>query len=143
MRDLETDVAALGISRRRSRRRRGPRLLIALAMLAVLAVVTLTAAGITGTVFALSNCSLSKLRPIALGKTWCVYAGDGAPRGAVPSTTTRQPLFLKQISPWLVKGTIAIEDRRFYEHGGIDLRAIGRAIVADLKAGRVVQGGST
>jgi penicillin-binding protein 1A len=47
------------------------------------------------------------------------------------------------MSPWLVEGTVAIEDRRFYEHGGIDLRAIGRAIVADLKAGRVVQGGST
>jgi penicillin-binding protein 1A len=142
-RDLETDVAALGISRRRSRRRRGPRLLIALAMLTVLAVVALTAAGITGTVFALSNCSLGKLRPIALGQNSFVYAGDGTLLGAVPSTTNRQPLFLKQISPWLVKGTVAIEDRRFYEHGGIDLRAIGRAVVADLKAGRVVQGGST
>jgi penicillin-binding protein 1A len=143
MRDLETDVAALGISRRRSRRRRGPRLLIALAMLAVLGAVALTAAGVTGTVFALSNCSLSKLRPISLGQNSFVYAGDGTLLGAVPSTTNRQPLFLKQISPWLVKGTVAIEDRRFYEHGGIDLRAIGRAIVADLKAGRVVQGGST
>jgi penicillin-binding protein 1A len=117
--------------------------LVALAAVTVLVVVAVAATGVTGTVFALSNCSLSKLRPIALGENSFVYAGDGTLLGAVPSTTNRQPLFLKQISPWLVKGTVAIEDRRFYEHGGIDIRAIGRAIVADLKAGRVVQGGST
>jgi penicillin-binding protein 1A len=142
LRDLETDVAALGIARRRSRRG-GPPILRLIAALAILAAAAVAAAAVTGTVVALSDCSLSKLRPIALGENSFIYAGDGTLLGAVPSTTNRQPLFLKQISPWLVKGTVAIEDRRFYEHGGIDVRAIGRAIVADLKAGRVVQGGST
>jgi penicillin-binding protein 1A len=143
LRDLETDVAALGIARRRRGRRRHTRLLPVLAALAILAAAAVAAAGVTGTVFALSSCSLSKLRPIPLGQNSFVYAGDGTLLGAVPSTTNRQPLLLKQISPWLVKGTVAIEDRRFYEHGGIDVLAIGRAIVADLEAGRVVQGGST
>ena len=41
------------------------------------------------------------------------------------------------------KATVAIEDRRFYEHGGIDPEGILRALVADVSAGRIVQGGST
>ncbi|HEY9857820.1 MAG TPA: biosynthetic peptidoglycan transglycosylase, partial [Stenomitos sp.] len=38
---------------------------------------------------------------------------------------------------------IAIEDSRFYEHGGIDIRGLGRALWTDLRAGGKVQGGST
>jgi penicillin-binding protein 1A len=38
---------------------------------------------------------------------------------------------------------VAIEDRRFYQHGGIDPEGILRAFVADVSAGRIVQGGST
>ncbi|WP_188389280.1 transglycosylase domain-containing protein [Priestia taiwanensis] len=38
---------------------------------------------------------------------------------------------------------IAVEDKRFYEHDGIDVRAIARAAVTDIKAGRIVEGGST
>jgi penicillin-binding protein 1A len=142
LRDLQTDAAALGIARRRRRRGR-PRLLRLIIALAILASAAVAAAAVTGTVAALTDCSLSKLRPIPLGENSFIYAGDGTLLGAVPSTTNRQPLLLKQISPWLVKGTVAVEDRRFYEHGGIDVLAIGRAIVADLKAGRIVQGGST
>jgi penicillin-binding protein 1A len=52
-------------------------------------------------------------------------------------------LTLDQISPWLPKAVIAIEDRRFYQHPGIDPIGIGRAFVRNIQAGRVVQGGST
>ena len=38
---------------------------------------------------------------------------------------------------------VAIEDRRFFEHRGVDLRAIFRAVWADITSGNVVQGGST
>ena len=41
------------------------------------------------------------------------------------------------------KATVAIEDRRFYDHGGVDFKGIARATVNDIKAGRVVEGGST
>jgi penicillin-binding protein 1A len=52
-------------------------------------------------------------------------------------------LTLEQMSPWLPKAVIATEDRRFYQHPGIDPIGIFRALVRNLQAGRVVQGGST
>src|SRR5512145_497898 len=43
----------------------------------------------------------------------------------------------------LVHAVLAIEDRRFYAHFGVDPLGLGRAVMANLRAGRVVQGGST
>lgn len=43
----------------------------------------------------------------------------------------------------LIKSILATEDRRFYDHGGVDLRGTLRAAVANTKAGTVVEGGST
>jgi len=43
----------------------------------------------------------------------------------------------------LVDGLLAVEDRRFFEHGGVDLRGVARAILANIRAGKTVQGGST
>jgi penicillin-binding protein 1A len=43
----------------------------------------------------------------------------------------------------LIHATISIEDERFYKHHGVDYEAILRAVWANVKAGRVVQGGST
>ena len=61
----------------------------------------------------------------------------------IPAERNRQPVPLKQISPWLPKATVAIEDRRFYEHGGVDFEGIARALWKDVSAGKVVEGGST
>jgi penicillin-binding protein 1B len=43
----------------------------------------------------------------------------------------------------LVNGLLAVEDRRYFEHAGVDLRGIARALWANIQAGRTVQGGST
>jgi penicillin-binding protein 1A len=48
-----------------------------------------------------------------------------------------------EMSIWIRKATIAIEDRRFFEHSGVDIEGIARAAVTDLQAGRIVEGGST
>jgi penicillin-binding protein 1A len=55
----------------------------------------------------------------------------------------RVPVSLDKIPPHLKQAIIAIEDRRFYDHAGLDLRGIARAIVKDIKAGRLKEGGST
>ena len=47
------------------------------------------------------------------------------------------------MSRWVPEATVAIEDRRFYEHGGLDPEGIARALWANLKARDVVEGGST
>src|SRR3989441_602957 len=43
----------------------------------------------------------------------------------------------------LLDAVVAVEDRRFYRHSGIDPRALARALFANVKSGEVVQGGST
>lgn len=50
---------------------------------------------------------------------------------------------IDEVPPLLREGLIAVEDRGFYDHFGISLRGIVRAAIANLQAGRVVQGAST
>jgi penicillin-binding protein 1A len=47
------------------------------------------------------------------------------------------------IAPVMKQAIVAVEDRRFFEHRGVDMRAIGRAVWADVSEKGVVQGGST
>lgn len=53
------------------------------------------------------------------------------------------PIEVAEMPFYLVQAAVATEDRRFYDHFGIDLLGIGRAAIANLMAGRIVQGGST
>lgn len=54
-----------------------------------------------------------------------------------------QPLDLAEISPFIPQAVMATEDRRFYNHFGLDVFGLARAVVTNLRAGHVVQGGST
>ncbi len=79
--------------------------------------------------------------------------------GPVPSVVRLEPLEVARIVPHgredrvllrrtdlpqaLVQALLAAEDRRFYQHSGIDLLALGRALLVNVRAGRVRQGGST
>ncbi len=89
------------------------------------------------------SCDLVSLEPVVFGENSFVYAADGSPLGAIPAENNRQPLELAEMSPWLAKATVAIEDRRFYEHSGVDFEGIVRAALENYKARGVVQGGST
>jgi 1A family penicillin-binding protein len=50
---------------------------------------------------------------------------------------------IERIPVFLQNALVAIEDARFYEHGGIDIRGIARALVKDVIKGRMAEGGST
>lgn len=52
-------------------------------------------------------------------------------------------LTVNELPPELVQAVIAIEDRRFFDHPGVDVRGLVRAMFANLRAGGIVQGGST
>ena len=86
---------------------------------------------------------LDSQTPINEGTNSVIYASDGSRLGYIQSDTAREPVTLNQIPKKLQEATIAIEDRNFYKHGGIDTAGIVRAAVADAKAGKAVQGGST
>ena len=62
-----------------------------------------------------------------------------ARRGAIKEA----PVDVTKLNPATPAAFVAIEDRRFYSHWGIDPRGIGRAMVANMRAGGVRQGGST
>jgi penicillin-binding protein 1A len=125
--------------KRRPRRRR--RLLVALAIAIPLALLALTAAG--GAVYFGSSCDLSSLRPVRQTDNSLVYGANGSLIGVLPAVENRTAVAQRAISPWMPKATVAIEDRRFYQHGGVDPVGILRALVADVSAGHIVQGGST
>src|SRR5688572_26922287 len=55
----------------------------------------------------------------------------------------RIPVSLEEMSEPLVNAVLATEDRRYYDHHGVDLRRIGASMIANVRRGRIVQGGST
>ncbi|MEZ8739648.1 penicillin-binding protein 1B [Photobacterium swingsii] len=65
--------------------------------------------------------------------------------GMLESQTTEQRIYLPkdQMPSALIDALITTEDRDFYQHDGVSIVAIGRAFIANVKAGRTVQGGST
>jgi len=71
-----------------------------------------------------------------------MLSDDGHPiarRGAIKEA----PVDVAKLNPLTPAAFVAIEDRRFYRHWGIDPRGMGRAFVANLRGGGVRQGGST
>ena len=128
--------------RARTRKQRSRRTVL-IALLVVLPLIVLVAGTIGATAVFGSSCDLKSLRPVAVGQNSFVYAADGSELGVIPAERNRTPVSRAQISPWLPKATVAIEDRRFYQHGGVDPVGIARAVVADVRAGKFVQGGST
>lgn len=68
------------------------------------------------------------------GDIIAVFSDGGRNRNVVPLT---------DISPWLIKATLATEDRKFYDHLGFDIKGLARAAFVNLKEMDKVQGAST
>jgi len=74
---------------------------------------------------------LARLEPMVIGGIYPAHKED------------RELVKLEQLPPSLADGLIAVEDQRFYQHHGLSFRGVARAMVANLKEGRLAQGGST
>lgn len=127
---------------RRPARGNGPgfgwiRLLLSLAVIGFLAVSAFLVA-ITRDLPNVSEIDLAQPRlggEVYLDRDGQVISRRGASRGV--------SLSIDELPDYLVNAVLSVEDRRFYEHSGIDLRGVARAMLANLRAGRIVQGGST
>jgi len=124
--------------------RRRIRKLRLLALVAVLGLLGLTAFSY-GVVFAVGQ-QLSGLDPFRHQHEQVdgyVYAGDGHTILAVlRGSQSRVLVPSNAISPWIKQAIVAVEDKRFYQHRGVDIRGMARAFWNDVR-GRPVQGGST
>jgi penicillin-binding protein 1A len=141
--DLPTGVRRRRRHRLRARRRRKRN--AALAVLGVVGalVLSLVVGGFGGAAAFRSSCTLNSLRPVTIGQNSFVYDANNKLLATIPAERNRQPVPLRAVSPWMRRATVAIEDKRFYQHGGVDYEGILRALWADLRAGKVVEGGST
>jgi penicillin-binding protein 1A len=73
-----------------------------------------------------------------------IYASDGKTVLAVlRGSESRVVVESDEISPAMKQAIVAVEDRRFWEHSGVDIQGMARAVWADIRSQEVVQGGST
>ena len=80
----------------------------------------------------------------AVERNGYIYANDGKKVLAVlRGSESRVLVGYDEISSWMKHAIVAVEDRRFWDHNGIDLRGIARAAWADVRQQKVVEGGST
>ena len=86
--------------------------------------------------------SITKVQDYRPAQVTTVYARDGSVMGYF-FREKRFLVNLDNMSPYLAKAFIAAEDGRFYHHEGVDIYAIARAFLANLREGGVSQGGST
>jgi len=120
------------------------RLLITASVL--LAVFAVSFFGLAAYLYSLSL-SLPDLGDVDLGtntpRNSVVYAADGSVLAEWHGDENRKPITSADIPDALKWAVVSVEDRRFYQHQGVDWQAIGRAARANADARQVRQGGST
>ncbi|XJZ28840.1 transglycosylase domain-containing protein [Bacillota bacterium Lsc_1132] len=77
-----------------------------------------------------------------LSQPTVIYDKDGDVATNVATNRTKG-VSIKEIPRYIPNAVVAIEDERFYEHGGFDIKGIFRAFFSNLFAGRITAGGST
>jgi penicillin-binding protein 1A len=87
--------------------------------------------------------SIDDLKPRPEAQNSVVFAASGERLGFIPAAQLRQQIPSSSIPAYLKQAIVAVEDRRFYEHTGVDYPAILRAAAKDVTSKAVVQGGST
>src|SRR5262245_59985917 len=78
----------------------------------------------------------------ALPQGSVILAADGS-KLATFYYENRVEVPITAVAPIMRRAIVAIEDSRFYEHGALDVKGTIRAVIANMRAGEVIQGGST
>ncbi len=87
--------------------------------------------------------NINQLSPRVPGQTSEILASNNQSLGDMASQVLRTQVTQPQQPQLLRQATVAIEDRRFYQHGGVDYEGLFRAAVRDVLHGGGIQGGST
>jgi penicillin-binding protein 1A len=117
-----------------------------MALILTLCGIALAALAVVGWVVDVAESApdISQLKAQSPGGSSQVFAADGSSLGFISSTVLRTYSHNDQIPRFLKEATVAIEDRRFYKHKGVDYEGILRAALKDIfGGGRSIQGGST
>src|SRR3954463_14436035 len=131
---------------RRRKHRSGGSSRVAFLTLGVLsACVAIGALAVTGWVIGImaSAPELSTIKPVEQGAASVVYAADHQRLGFITADTLRTPIGRDAIPVNVRNATVAVEDRRFYSHKGVDVEGVFRAAVKNISSRRTVEGGST
>ena len=86
---------------------------------------------------------LEDLNPSPIAETSKVYAIDGSLLTEFHATENREIISFSKMSENIKNAVVAVEDKRFYSHEGVDYRRIIGALIADIRAGGYAQGAST
>src|SRR3954452_14054852 len=86
---------------------------------------------------------LDSIKPVEQGSASVVYAADHQRLGFITADTLRTPIPREAIPTNVRNATVAIEDRRFYSHKGVDVEGVFRAAVKNVSSRRTVEGGAT
>ncbi|TMK26823.1 MAG: penicillin-binding protein, partial [Actinobacteria bacterium] len=125
----------------RGRRIRKLRLLLILLILLLLGFASFAFGMVTAISSQIPTCDPARVQHEVDGH---IYANDDHTiLATLRGSESRILVRTDEIHPWMLQAIVAVEDKRFYQHRGVDLRGIARAVWADVTSKHVVQGGST
>ncbi len=131
--------------RRRNLSRGGPSRLIFLTLGVLAATVAIAGLSAVGYVVSIANSApkIDSLKAKDQGQNSIIFAADGEKLGVIQSDVLRREVPSTAIPQDMKDATVAIEDKRFYEHKGVDFEGVVRAGIKNAESGETVQGGST
>ena len=132
--------------RRRRRSRGGPAKIIFLSLGVVTAGLVIGILSLVGYIVSVASSGpdLADLPAKTQGSNSIIYAADGTRLGVIQADTLRTQISSRLMPRAVRQATVAIEDRRFFEHGGVDFEGVVRAAFKNFQSSdKSVQGGST
>ena len=116
-------------------------LLLGVAAIAALSAAAVGAAWVVDVVKGTPD--IAEVQPKPQGAISTIYAADGTRLGFISSDVLRRSVPGGAIADTVKQATVDIEDKRFYEHGGVDYVGVARAAVKNVTSDKAEQGGST